>query len=233
MLVLTMTSWPKRIHQIVVILDSILRNNRQPDRLFLNLSVEEFPNKHDDLPVDLQLFIKANSSKMTINWIDGPNTRTFKKLVPVLQYISDDDLIITADDDFVFPVDLIESRLEDFQIFNNQPITPNPFNYESISAAKIKYYMSPTSLVSKKMFKNWQKWYTPELIDLNEDDRVNTYIVNSNGYSFMPSLKYSIHELIYSSGRYNVSNNDVVAAGKTTHRDTKKTEQILNNILQQ
>ena len=34
-----------------------------------------------------------------------------KKILPILKYLQDDDIIIDADDDILFPKDLIESRL--------------------------------------------------------------------------------------------------------------------------
>lgn len=229
MLVVTMTSWPKRIHNVIKVCDSIFRNTVQPDRVYLNLSVEEFPNKTKDLPLDLTMFINANQ-KLYINWVDGPNTRSFKKIVPILQYLNSDDLIISADDDFTFPLDLIESRLTDFRIYNCQhPVTPNRFNYVNKSAAKLNFYMSPTSIFTKQMLACWETWYTPELIELNEDDRVNTYVMYSNGYSFKYSTKHTLHELISSS--FDISNNDQVASTKVAKRDTPRTERLLNEKL--
>lgn len=229
MLVVTMTSWPKRIHNVIKVCDSIFRNTVQPDRVYLNLSLEEFPNKTKDLPLDLTLFNNVNQ-KLYINWVDGPNTRTFKKIVPILQYLNSDDLIISADDDFTFPRDLIESRLTDFKIYNCQhPVTPNRYNYVNKSAAKLNFYMSPTSIFTKQMLACWETWYTPELIELNEDDRVNTYIMYSNGYSFKYSTKHTIHELI--SRSFNISNNDQVASTKVAKRDTPRTERLLNEKL--
>lgn len=229
MLVVTMTSWPKRIHNVIKVCDSIFRNTVQPDRVYLNLSVEEFPNKTKDLPLDLTMFINVNQ-KLYINWVDGPNTRSFKKIVPILQYLNSDDLIISADDDFTFPRDLIESRLTDFRIYNCQhPVTPNRYNYVNKSAAKLNFYMSPTSIFTKQMLAGWETWYTPELIELNEDDRVNTYVVYSNGYSFKYSTKHTLQELISKS--FNISNDDQVASTKVAKRDTPRTERLLNEKL--
>ena len=38
-----------------------------------------------------------------------------KKVFPILKYLKDDDIIIDADDDILFPNDLIESRVSDFK----------------------------------------------------------------------------------------------------------------------
>lgn len=213
MLVVTMTSWPKRINNVVKVLDSILRNTLSPDRVYLNLCTEEFPNRNADLPLVLTMFINVNP-KVIINWVDGPNTKTFKKIVPILRYLNDDDIIISADDDFTFPNDLIVSRLTDFKIYKGKhPITPNTSNLSSTSGARIKYYMSPSSLFTKRMLAGWEKWYTPELIDMHQDDRVNTYVIYSNGYGFMPATKYTLSTL---TSKFNISNNDMYALSKMT-----------------
>ena len=51
--VVTMTSWSKRIGNCVKVIQSILDNTVNPDIVFLNLSLEEFPNRLKDLPRDL------------------------------------------------------------------------------------------------------------------------------------------------------------------------------------
>lgn len=43
--VVTMTSWTRRIGNCVKVIQSILDNSVKPDLVFLNLSVQEFPNR--------------------------------------------------------------------------------------------------------------------------------------------------------------------------------------------
>ena len=64
----------------------------KPHRVYLNLSLEEFPNKLNDLPVDLISFIKKEPS-VIINWVNGENTKTMKKVFPILKYLNDFDTI--------------------------------------------------------------------------------------------------------------------------------------------
>ena len=51
--VVTMTSWSKRIGNCVKVIQSVLDNTVKPDIVFMNLSLEEFPNRLNDLPKDL------------------------------------------------------------------------------------------------------------------------------------------------------------------------------------
>ena len=107
-----MTSWLGRINNVANVLKTILNQTILPDNIFLNLSKEEFKNK--TLPSELITFVKANPL-IIINWVDGPNTKPFKKIFPILKYINDDDIIINIDDDMLFPKTFIESRIKDFR----------------------------------------------------------------------------------------------------------------------
>ena len=64
--------------------------------------------------------------KVKINWVDGPNTKTMKKVFPILKYLDDEDVIIYTDDDVVFPKVLIESRISDF-LNISRPVTGRKF----------------------------------------------------------------------------------------------------------
>ena len=108
-----MTSYPKRIENCTKVLEYILKNTKTPDKVYLNLSTQEFPLKNKSLPQNLNIFVK-NTSNVVINWVDGPNTKSMKKVFPILKYLDDDDIIIDIDDDLLLPEDFIESRLKDF-----------------------------------------------------------------------------------------------------------------------
>ena len=51
--VVTFTSWRKRIDNCASVIDALLKNTTKPDIIYLNLSVMEFSNKFDDLPPNL------------------------------------------------------------------------------------------------------------------------------------------------------------------------------------
>ena len=52
-IVVTMTSWTKRIGNCAAVVKSVLGNTVKPDIVFLNLSLEEFPKRESDLPREL------------------------------------------------------------------------------------------------------------------------------------------------------------------------------------
>lgn len=119
-----MTSYPKRIRNCVKVINSVLENTLPPDRIYLTLSHLEFPRYEEDLPGDLYR-LAMTSSKVILNWVED-NTKSMKKVFPILKYLDDEDIIITCDDDMLLPKDFIESRISDFKNNGcNHPITSN------------------------------------------------------------------------------------------------------------
>lgn len=185
MIVVTLTSWLKRINNVKTVVQSIMKNTIQPDKVFLNLSKEEF--KDIELQSDLVDYFNSNE-RLVINWVEG-NTKSFKKLYPILKYLNDDDIIISADDDILFPKDLIEFRLKDFRTYGGK----YPISSSNRFASEIKGAMviAPVYVVTKKMLKNWEKLIIPEIIATNNDDRTLLYLLYMNGYVAKPVTRYS------------------------------------------
>ena len=189
MVVVTMTSWVKRIGNVKKVIESVMNNTVKPDRLYLNLSLTEFYGI--ELPEDLVEYFNSDE-RLIINWVDGENTKSMKKVFPILEYLDDDDIIIDADDDILFPIDLIESRLKDFEKYGKKyPITSNTSKCGIGDAIVI----SPLSLFQKKMLSNWDKYVDDIVLHTYNDDRTYLYILYLNGYIAKPSSKYSEKEL--------------------------------------
>ena len=192
MVVISLTSWTKRIDNVKKVVESIMNNTVQPDRVYLNLSKTEFEN----IPLPKDLVDYFNSDKrLIINWVPGPNTKAMKKIFPILDYLQDDDIIIDADDDILFPRDLIECRLKDFE--NNGRkccISSNP--RLSVGFKGKMRVVSAMSLFQKKMFNRWKQLYTPAIIDTNNDDRTYLTILWLNGYLTVGCTKWSVQELL-------------------------------------
>ena len=107
-IVVTMTSWKKRIDYVSISILSLLKQTVKPRSIDLNLSEEEFPNKENDLPKDLIELTKIYP--ININWV-GSNVKSFKKLIPTLKkYWNEKDLyVFTADDDVVYENNMLEN----------------------------------------------------------------------------------------------------------------------------
>lgn len=109
--VVSMTSWKRRINNVSRTIVSLLKNTIQPRSIELNLSEEEFPNKEKDLPDELMLLV--NAYPININWV-GKNTKAFKKIIPTIKkYWDEKDLyLFSADDDVIYQPNILESFIK-------------------------------------------------------------------------------------------------------------------------
>ena len=192
MIVVTLTSWTKRIQNVKIVVESIMKNTVQPDRVYLNLSKTEFQGIK--LPQDLVDYFNSDE-RLIINWVSGPNTKAMKKVFPILKYLQDDDIIIDADDDILFPQDLIASRIKDFEDTGRRySISSNP--HRSIGFGGNMKVVSALSLFQKKMLKHWEKFVSQKILDTNNDDRTYLHLMWLNGYYNRSCTKWDIHTLL-------------------------------------
>jgi len=113
-IVITMTSWTKRIRYVGKAIYRFLKTQTiKPDLFYLWLAEEEFPNKEADLPDDLLLICEAFSVK--ICWTKE-NEYCFKRWRVYPKH--NEDMVISIDDDQIYDVDLIESCVKRYKELN-------------------------------------------------------------------------------------------------------------------
>ncbi len=93
--IVSLTSYPKRINTIWITIESLIRQAQKPDMIILWLADEQFPNRV--LPETL---LEQQKRGLTIRWCE--NLMSHKKYFYVCQEYSDAH-IITADDDLIYP----------------------------------------------------------------------------------------------------------------------------------
>ena len=199
-IVISITSWIKRIHNCKDVIISFLNQSLKPDLIYLNLSIEEFPNKENDLPKDL-VELSNKETSFIINWVDGPNTKTFKKVFPILKYLNNDDLIFWSDDDIILPKDTLKSRVDEFKkygcpisgISKNQPasiiykkVFKEIFGLDKIVGS------TACSMAQVKMLKGFDYIKSDNIIKLFNDDMIYALLCYLNGYIFRPCSDYSV-----------------------------------------
>ena len=182
MLIITMTSWTARINNVLAVLKTVINQTVLPNTVYLNLSKTEFDGI--DLPADLLTFINKYPF-IKINWVDGPNTRPFKKIFPILRFLNDDDIIINIDDDMILPKTFIESRLADFKYYRTciSGIQNKINGYANGLLPEVRHYLGPGSVFQKKMFKNWDRLLNDEIIDTKHDDAFYCFMAWLNGWT--------------------------------------------------
>ena len=110
-LIVSMTSWPKRIKYCSRVFFSIMESDCPKDKyhLVLVLCEKEFPNKEADLPEVLRLMIKAGDIELI--W-HPTNIFSHKKLMPVLKKYPDNPILV-CDDDIIRPKHWLPTFLKD------------------------------------------------------------------------------------------------------------------------
>ena len=206
-IVVCMTSWVKRINNVKPVVENVMKGTLQPDRLYLSLSVSEFPNKELDIPKDLVEYFESDD-RLIINWVEGENTKTMKKVFPVLQYLEDDDIIIPMDDDIMYPLEYIDKRVSEYNI-HFQPISGLTFEnlkkHYMYKNYKIFCNLGGGCLFTKKMLNHWEEYVDDKILKSNNDDTCYAMLEWLNGY--IPyTCKYNIYDdntQIYSKYIYN------------------------------
>lgn len=178
-IVVTMTSWKKRINNVSKTIVTLLKNTIKPRCIELNLSEEEFQNKEKDLPEDLILL--ANKEQVNINWV-GANTKSFKKLIPTLKkYWNEKDLyIFTADDDIIYQPDILE-RFKKSMLDNEEKKVVCFGNY--VCRLNGQPVVRGGACMYKVDFFTEKLWedLTEDVIQTNEDDWWYSYHFLTNG----------------------------------------------------
>lgn len=93
--IVSLTSYPKRINTLWITIESLIRQHQKPDMIILWLAREQFPD--EAIP---QTLIEQQKRGLTIRWCD--NLMSHKKYYYVFQEYPRAN-IITADDDMIYP----------------------------------------------------------------------------------------------------------------------------------
>ena len=202
--IVSMTSWKKRIFNTHKPLEILINNTYKPDKIILNLAVEEFPKKNLELPKSiLKLF---NFNNFEIFWV-YKNNNVFKKLIPTINRFKN-DLIITTDDDIIYPFDLIENVIKNFIKFgSNKPMSfGSKYTDWIINKTRINSHFGPCTIVKYEFFQEklneMYKETTEELVNKNIkcfDDILYTYSALINGFQYLRIKNYSIKNYVFNS----------------------------------
>lgn len=100
-IVVSLTSYGKRIYDVYLAIESIMQGSVKPNRIILWLSEEEFQNK--ELPLTLR-----NQAKRGLEIRFCKDIKSYKKLIYSLKEFPS-ACIITIDDDLIYNFDLVEN----------------------------------------------------------------------------------------------------------------------------
>lgn len=106
-IIASLTSYPPRMNTIHLAIRSILAQRTLPDKVVLWLYEGDFPHREADLPDTLMHLVGHD---VVIRWV-GENLKPHKKYYWALQEFTK-DLVITFDDDLVYPNTYISELME-------------------------------------------------------------------------------------------------------------------------
>ena len=113
-IIVSLTTYSKRIDNIPVVLDTIFSQTLCPDLVVINLSFDEY------IPERVQRYV--DNHNIEVNLVK--DTKVYKKLIPTLQRFPH-DCVITIDDDFLYPQTMIEDFISTHNQYPHYPISGN------------------------------------------------------------------------------------------------------------
>jgi hypothetical protein len=186
-IIVSLTTYSKRIGNIPAVLDSVFSQNVRPDLVVLNLAYDEA------IPLEVQMYIQKH--EVEVNRV--PDTKVYKKLIPTLHKYPN-DCIITIDDDFIYPKGMIEDFMNIHEKYPHNPISGNRIVFFGRQC-----HCGCASLVKREFFGDYLDSIDNEVIkNCPSDDIVYTYFINKAGLSYIRSeAEYFINMESYNEGK--------------------------------
>lgn len=183
-IIVSMTSWHKRINNVKPVLESIMKQTLMPTKILLNLCTEDFPRMTQDLPDDLLAYLEEHKNIIEVYWFIE-NYKAWKKHLHALDIATDNDLIISIDDDHIYPEHFIEDMYVSYLFYGKKhPITINKI----MLCHNLWTFNGPGTLYRKKDWGDYKKYLTYDILHKCWEDIFITILFIANDVMIMPSL---------------------------------------------
>jgi hypothetical protein len=213
-IIVSLTSWPQRIDTAIYTIKSILAGTVLPAKIVLNLCEEEFKG------IELPEFVN-NTERLEINWVKGPNTKAFKKLLPTIEKYPD-DIIITVDDDISYPPYFVEKMLDTYFEDPSRPVTVHHYIYNNVLIP-----WGGGTLYKKEFLIGYEEMLTNDIIETNEDDWFYAFVLLRNGIKYRVAGKgiyYNPYIYIQTTSENQMYNKNMYDRNKTIEALSKQLE---------
>ena len=115
-LIISLTSFPARIHNVWIVIESIKRQTIKANKIILWLSLDQF-NGLNDVPESLRI---RTGDEFEIRFVEG-DIRSHKKYYYAFKAYPN-DFVMTVDDDIFYPPNMIEELLRAKEKYGNAVI---------------------------------------------------------------------------------------------------------------
>lgn len=181
----SMTSWYRRINNVLPVVKSLMSQTLSPYKIILNFCTEDFPRMEEDLPGELLQYAAEHADKIEIFWFIE-NYRAWKKHLHVLDIVSDDDLIICADDDHMYPADFIEKMYMSYVHYGKKfPVTSNKI---MLVHNTWTFNGSGTLYRKKDLGPDYKKYLTHDILHKCAEDVFLSVLLPANNVFLAPMI---------------------------------------------
>ncbi len=169
-IIVSLTSHKPRLGNLPTILDTIYSQTIVPDKVVLNLAVD----------VSLPNAVADYLDEHHVEVYRVPDTKVYKKLLHTLKRYPN-DIVISIDDDFLYPSGMIEDFLSMHQRHPNHPISGNRDVFYGM-----KCHCGCASLTMAKYFGEYLYQIDDEIIEnCPSDDMVYTFFATKAGFPYL------------------------------------------------
>ena len=173
--IVSLTTWRARIHNIPVVLDSIFNQTVKPDTIIINLAYDEI------VPHEVEEYI--NEHNIVVNRVE--DTKVYKKFIPTLKKFPE-ACVINIDDDMIYPEGMIEDFLNQHRLYPDNPICGN-----HSFCFGIMCHCGEASLTKLSYFGDYLDTIDSDLIaHCPSSDFVYSYFAIKSGHPYIPSIGY-------------------------------------------
>ncbi len=215
-IVISLTSYPKRINDVVFTIRSIMMQSLKPNCVVLWLAKSQFPNGENDLPISL---LKLKKYGLLIKWYT--DIRSYKKLIPALREYPE-SIIVTVDDDIFYRRSWLKKLYYGFKTNRNviwaHRVTKFNFDQNHFYTIAGGYDRWPNFSYLNKLTGCGGVLYPPHVFDhevLNEDAFQHLCKTNDDIWFWLMGVKNNVK-----IGVPKKPNLRLVYIGNTQERDT-------------
>lgn len=171
--VVCMTTYPPRVGNLPKVIETLQAQTIPPRKIIVTVARSQYAQMQpvlDKLPVEVRVVKK--------------DVRVFKKFLYAMEEMNQAQLVLTVDDDRLYPAEMAENLL----ILFNMPhtfmrgISGNMYRHNGL-----KCHCGGCSLVFPAMFSGWRN-FEQYFETWESDDMFYTMLAAQNGYAYIPAL---------------------------------------------
>lgn len=183
-IIVSMTTWSKRIGSCKPTLDSILSQTRKPDLIEINLSYEQFPHGMADVPD----FLKRKEISI---YFKDKDQHVYDKFLPTWKRHQGEDFInLTIDDDCIYEpeyIDQVAKNMEGYDFLASQDDVATAGEWmcyrSSVTDQMIPYLTD--QLIEDTPLDDHTVMYLLRKVGAKRGHKVNAKVIDQNlGYGF-------------------------------------------------